>query len=85
MPEREPGPLRGAGAIQGSPLSFLGVVFQDTVVTCVRIVSGRAPLGAGVKDLSDGGRDDLVVMDDFLYWGKWRVAPDAERTERKRV
>lgn len=51
----------------GSPLSFLGVVFQDTVVTRVRIVSGRAPIGAGVKDVSDGGEDDLVVMDDFLY------------------
>lgn len=51
----------------GSPLSFLGVVFQDTVVTSVRIVSGRAPLGAGVKDVSDGGSQDLVVMDDFLY------------------
>jgi hypothetical protein len=51
----------------GSSLSFLGVVFQDTVVTRVRIVSGRAPIGAGVRDVSDGGPDDLVVMDDFLY------------------
>ena len=51
----------------GSPLSFLGVVFQDTVVTRVRIVSGNAALGDGVKDVSDGGREDLVVMDDFLY------------------
>jgi len=50
-----------------SSLSFLGVVFQDTVVTSVRIVSGRAPLGAGVRDISDGGSQDLVVMDDFLY------------------
>lgn len=50
-----------------SSLSFLGVVFQDAVVTSVRIVSGRAPLGAGVKDISDGGAQDLVVMDDFLY------------------
>jgi hypothetical protein len=50
-----------------SPLSFLGVVYQDAVVTSVRIVSGRAPLAPGVKDLSDGGAQDLVVMDDFLY------------------
>jgi hypothetical protein len=50
-----------------SPLSFVGVVFQDAVVTSVRITSGRAPLGAGVKDISDGGSQDLVVMDDFLY------------------
>lgn len=56
-------PVRSAD----SPLSFLGVAFQDTVVTSVRIVSGRAPLGAGVRDISDGGGDDLVVMDDFLY------------------
>ncbi len=50
-----------------SPLSFLGVVYQDAVVTSVRIVSGRAPVGAGVKDISDGGAQDLVIMDDFLY------------------
>ena len=56
-------PVRSAA----SPLSFLGVVFQDTVVSSVRIVSGRGPLGAGVKDISDGGSEDLVVMDDFLY------------------
>lgn len=51
----------------GSRFSFLGVVFQDTVVTRVRIVSGNAALSAGVRDVSDGGRDDLVAMDDFLY------------------
>jgi len=50
-----------------SSLSFLGVVFQDTVVTSIRIVSGRAPLGPGIKDISDGGSEDLAVMDDFLY------------------
>jgi hypothetical protein len=37
------------------------------VVTRVRIVSGNAALGEGVRDVSDGGREDLVVMDDFLY------------------
>jgi hypothetical protein len=52
---------------QDNPLSFLGVVFQDPVVTRVRIVSGRAPIGEGVRDVSDGGAQDLVVMDDFLY------------------
>jgi hypothetical protein len=51
----------------GSPFSFLGVVFQDTVVTRVRILSGNAALATGVRDVSDGGRDDLVAMDDFLY------------------
>jgi hypothetical protein len=50
-----------------SPLSFLGVAYQDAVVTSVRIVSGRTPIGAGVKDISDGGTQDLVIMDDFLY------------------
>lgn len=50
-----------------SSLSFLGVAFQDAVVTSVRIVSGRAPVGVGIKDVSDGGSADLVVMDDFIY------------------
>ena len=61
--ERFEAPVRSGD----SPLSFLGVVFQDAVVSSVRIVSGSAPLGAGVKDVSDGGSQDLVVMDDFLY------------------
>jgi hypothetical protein len=56
-------PARGAG----SSLSFLGVAFDGKVVTRVRIVSGRAPLAGGVKDLSAGGSADLVIMDDFFY------------------
>lgn len=56
-------PERGSG---GS-LSFLGVAFDDRIVTRVRILSGRAALGAGVKDVSASGNLDLVIMDDFLY------------------
>jgi hypothetical protein len=50
-----------------SSLSFLGVTFDERVVTRVRIVSGRAPLAAGVRDVSAGGAADLVIMDDFFY------------------
>src|SRR5262245_33112025 len=51
----------------GGSLSFLGVAFDQKIVTRVRIVAGTGALGAGVKDLSEGGRADLVIMDDFLY------------------
>jgi hypothetical protein len=47
--------------------TFVGVVFQSALVARVRIISGQAALGASVKDISDGGSADLVVMDDFLY------------------
>jgi hypothetical protein len=50
-----------------SSLSFLGVTFDERVVTRVRIVSGRAPLAAGVRDVSASGSADLVIMDDFFY------------------
>jgi hypothetical protein len=56
-------PARGAG----SSLSFLGVAFEGKVVTRVRIISGRAALAAGVRDLSAGGSADLVIMDDLFY------------------
>jgi len=47
--------------------SFLGVYFPDARVTRVRIHSGSAPLSPTQNDISDGGGEDLVIMDDFIY------------------
>ena len=58
----EPPTRTGAGS-----LSFLGVAFEQKIVTRVRIVSGTGALASGVKDLSASGSADLVIMDDFLY------------------
>ena len=52
-------------AIAGNEtFSFLGVIFDSSIVNRVRITTGNAALGAGVTETA---ARDLVVMDDFLY------------------
>lgn len=46
--------------------SFAGLVFEEPVVGFVRIISGQQQPAAGVKDISDGGLKDIVIMDDFI-------------------
>jgi hypothetical protein len=43
-------------------LSFFGVVFTDARIAHVRITSGNAVPGA-----DDTRRQDVVMMDDFIY------------------
>lgn len=47
--------------------SLIGVGFPDEKITRVKIISGNGLLGNGVKDISNAGTNDLVVMDDFIY------------------
>ena len=48
-------------------LSFSGAVFTAPVIARVRITSGDAALTPTSVDISAGGTNDLVVMDDFVY------------------
>jgi hypothetical protein len=43
-------------------LSFFGIVFPDPVIARVRITSGNA-----IPGVDDGGKQDVVMMDDFIY------------------
>jgi hypothetical protein len=43
-------------------LSFLGIVFEDARIAQVRITSGDVAPGP-----DDGRKQDLVMMDDFIY------------------
>ena len=46
--------------------SFLGVHFENRKITRVQ-VSHQGTLTGGGKDVSQGGTNDLIVMDDFIY------------------
>jgi len=49
-------------------LSFVGVFANaGAPIGFVSIFSGSAALGPTVNDVSNGGTQDLVVMDDFIY------------------
>lgn len=49
-----------------SPFSFAGLLFKEPMITSIR-VTHQGLLKAGEKDISQGGTNDLVVMDDFIY------------------
>src|SRR6266568_4832662 len=47
--------------------TFVGAVFESAIVARVLITSGDAALSATITDVSAGGTDDVVAMDDFVY------------------
>ncbi|MDB5842064.1 MAG: motif putative anchor domain protein [Herminiimonas sp.] len=61
------------GTTANESLSFLGVDFDEYVISRVRITNGNASLGAGILESADV---DLVVMDDFIYGEPIAAVPE---------
>lgn len=61
------GVFKAPAAAGSAKFSFLGVYFPAGKITHLKITAGNAGLAIGVKDITDGGIKDLVVIDDFLY------------------
>jgi hypothetical protein len=49
-----------------SSFTFLGVYFPDNKITEVKI-GHEGILSAGQKDVTQGGPEDLIILDDFIY------------------
>ena len=54
------------GSVPASPgdgsLSFFGIVFEEAIIARVRITTGNVAPGP-----DDDEKNDIVMMDDFLY------------------
>jgi hypothetical protein len=57
-------------------LSFLGVSFDDAIISRVVITSGNTILGPNDGLVVNGGRIDVVAMDDFIF-GEPQPVPEA--------
>lgn len=51
----------------GASFSFLGIYFDNGEIITKVVVTHDGFLSEGVKDVSDNGTKDLVVVDDFIY------------------
>lgn len=61
------GVFKAPAASGAGKFSLLGVNFPTEKITRAKITAGNGLLAKNIKDLTDGGDKDLVVMDDFLY------------------
>jgi hypothetical protein len=55
--------------------SFVGVVFRKPAIVHVHIRTGNGTLAPNQVDISQGGHNDLVVMDDILYGEPTAIGP----------